>query len=78
MTMKEYVGYLLAALILLFHVFCSTLSVRLDWISFQKNYQETQGTIIQAVQELNKATQELNKRIGVLEEEKKAAAVEKK
>ena len=76
--MKEYIGYLLAVLVLLFHVFSSTLSVRLDWISFQKNYQETQGTIIQAVQELNKATQELNKRIGVLEEEKKAAAVEKK
>lgn len=65
--MREYVGYLLAGLILLFYIFSSSLNMRLDWVAFQKNYQDTQATVIQAIQELNKAVQEVNKRVGALE-----------
>ena len=65
--MKEYIGYLLAVLILLFYVFSSSLNMRLDFIAFQKNYQDTQTTVIQAIQQLNTAMQELNKRVGTLE-----------
>lgn len=65
--MKEYVGYVLAGIILLFYVFSSSLNMRLDFIAFQKNYQDTQNTVIQAIQQLNKAMQELNTRVGTLE-----------
>ena len=75
--MKEYIGYLLAVLILLFYIFSSSLNMRLDFIAFQKNYQDTQNTVIQAIQQLNTSMQELNKRVGTLEKLPVPAEVKK-
>lgn len=47
--MKEYVGYILAAVILLFHVFSAEISQRLDWVNFGSEYRANQQEIIRVL-----------------------------
>ena len=70
--MREYVGWLVAALILLFHVFSTELSQRLDWVNFGSEYRAqiaVFGKNLQAVNDAaGKALQAQDVRLKALEQ----------
>ena len=66
--MREYVGWLVAALILVWHVLSMEIILRLDWVNFGNQYQQSQRALIEAVQSLNRDVQSVKNQIGVLEQ----------
>ena len=76
--MKEYIGYLIAVLILVWHVLSAEIMLRLDWVNFGNQYQQSQRAIIEAVQNLDRNMQAMKGQIGILEQRAPAAPPEKK
>ena len=76
--MREYVGWLVAVLILIWHVLSMEIILRLDWVNFGNQYQQSQRAIIEAVQGLARDVQSMKGQIGVLEQRAPAAPPEKK
>ena len=76
--MKEYIGYLIAALVLVWHMLSTEIMLRLDWINFGNQYQQSQRAIIEAVQSLSRDMQTLKGQIGVLEQKVRPTTPEKK
>ena len=77
-VMKEYIGWLVAALILIWHVLSIEIILRLDWVNFGNQYQQSQRAIIEAVQSLSRDVQTFKGQIGVLEQKVQPATPEKK
>lgn len=71
--MKEYIGYLIAALILIWHMLNAEIVLRLDWVNFGNQYQQSQRAIIEAVQNLDRNLQTIKGQIGVLEQKAPSA-----
>ena len=65
--MKEYIGWLVALLLLLWHLLSTELTLRLDWVNHGTEYQQLQQRLVQAVQDLDKQLQLMRDRIDQLE-----------
>ena len=67
--MKEYVGYLIAALLLLWHLLSAELMLRMDWVNHGTEYQQLQQRIVQAVQDLDKSLQAIRQEVTTLRQD---------
>ena len=76
--MKEYIGWLIAALVLVWHVLSTEIMLRLDWVNFGNQYQQSQRAIIEAVQSLSRDVQLVKGQVGILEQKAPSATPEKK
>ena len=72
--MKEYIGWLVAALILIWHLLSTEIMLRLDWVNFGNQYQQSQRAIIEAVQSLSRDVQAIKGQVGILEQKAAPAA----
>lgn len=67
MSFKEYLGYLIAAMLLVWHLLSTELQLKLDWINFGEQYRQTQNQMVQAIQNLDRDAQMVKNRLSELE-----------
>ena len=75
--MKEYIGWLIAALVLVWHILSAEIMLRLDWVNFGNQYQQSQRAIIEAVQSLNREVESVKNKVGVLQQQTPSVPLEK-
>ena len=75
--MKEYLGWLVALLLLLWHLLNAEIMLRLDWVNHGMEYQQLQQRIVQAVQDLDKQIQMVKDRVDLLDKRLMLQSAEK-
>ena len=76
--MKEYAGWLIAALMLIWHILSAEIMLRLDWVNFGNQYQQTQRALIEGIQSLSREVESVKNRVNVLQQQAPSAPLEKK